>query len=260
MKLTILGNNGPFPSAGGACSGYLVREGPVNILIDCGNGVLSNLQKYIRFEELDAIILTHLHSDHMSDMMVLRYAVQIKHKRGQFNGTMNVFAPSEPAVEYQRLETDAFDLKPITQDLVLNYNVRGHTSPDNGLNVGECPLLTISFMQMKHPVVDFAVSLESGGRRFVFSGDTSWTEKIISFAKDADLLMLDAGLLARDKTDNDVPHLTAEECGIIAREAGVKKLLLTHFWPEYDIGEILGEAKGNFKDVEPALLFQEYII
>ena len=77
MKLTVLGNNGPFPAAGGACSGYLVIEGDKKILIDCGNGVLANLQKFIKLEEIDAVILTHLHSDHMSDMMVLRYAVHI---------------------------------------------------------------------------------------------------------------------------------------------------------------------------------------
>lgn len=244
MKLTILGNNGPFPSAGGACSGYLVREGSVNILIDCGNGVLSNLQKYIRFEELDAIILTHLHSDHISDMMVLKYAIQIKRKRGQLGKSLNVYAPPEPVEEYSRIDIkDAFDLKPVIKDTVLN--------------IGS---IRITFEQMKHPVLDYAVSLESGGKHFVFSGDTSWTESIIRFADNADLLMLDAGLLSKDKTGSDVPHLTAEECGILAREANVKKLLLTHFWPEYDINELLNEARGNFENVEAARLLQDYEI
>ena len=93
MKLTILGNNGPFPAAAGACSGYLLRHNGKNILIDCGNGVLANLQRFIHFEELDAIVLTHLHSDHVSDMNVLRYALQIKRKRrrslpGNMRGSM----------------------------------------------------------------------------------------------------------------------------------------------------------------------------
>jgi ribonuclease BN (tRNA processing enzyme) len=244
MKLTILGNNGPFPSAGGACSGYLVREGSLNILIDCGNGVLSNLQKYIKFEDLDAIILTHLHSDHMSDMMVLKYAIQIKRKRGQIDKSLIVYAPPEPTEEYQRIDIkDAFDLKPLTRDTVLNIGT-----------------IRMTFEQMKHPVLDYAVCMESGGKRFVFSGDTSWTENIISFAGNADLLMLDAGLLSKDKTSSDVPHLTAEECGIVAREAKVKKLLLTHFWPEYDINELLNEARGNFDNVDAAMLLHDYEI
>lgn len=244
MKLTILGNNGPFPSAGGACSGYLVTKGRVNILIDCGNGVLSNLQKYIHFEELDAIIITHLHSDHVSDMMVLKYAVQIKQKRGQLDKNLTVYAPPEPAEEYGRLDVkDAFDLKPVTEDLVLNFES-----------------IRIAFKQMIHPYMDFAVSFESWGRRFVFSGDTSWTESIIDFAHNTDLLMLDAGLSASDKTGNAAAHLTAEECGIIAGRAGAKKLLLTHFWPEYDIDGLLNEAKVNFKNAEAARLLHEYAI
>ena len=244
MKLTILGNNGPYPGAGGACSGYLLREENTNILIDCGNGVLSNLQKVMRFEDLDAIILTHLHSDHVSDMMVLKYAVQIKRKRGQFDKNLLVYAPAEPVEDYKRLDVkDAFDLMPITEDLVLDIG---------GIKV--------TFAKMKHPFMDFAVSFQHLGKRFVFSGDTSWTEDIISFAGNADMLMLDAGLFAREKTSNDVPHLTAEECGIIAREAAAGKLLLTHFWPENNIGGLVNEARENFENTIAAMLLQEYEI
>lgn len=245
MKLTVLGNNGPYPSAGGACSGYLIREGSSNLLVDCGNGILSNLQKFIRLEELDAVILTHLHSDHMSDMLVLKYFWQIKRNRGQIDRALKLFSPPEPAEEYSRLDVkDVFDLKPVNRDSVLDISG-----------------MRITFEQMTHPVMDFAVSLEAGGRRFVFSGDTSWTENIIDFAKEADLLMLDSGLLARDKKGNaPVPHLTAEECGIIAAKANTGKLLLTHFWPEYDISELISEARVNFKNVHATEILKEYEI
>lgn len=244
MKLTILGNNGPFPGAGGACSGYLVTDSAVNILIDCGNGVLSNLQKFTGFDKLDAIILTHLHSDHISDMMVLKYAVQIKKKRGQLDKNLTVYATPEPAEEYKRLDVqDAFDLKPITDDLVLDIGG-----------------IRLTFAPMKHPSPDYAVSLESKGKRFVFSGDTSWTENIIGFARNANVVMLDAGLFAKDKTSADVPHLTAEECGIIAQKAGVERLFLTHFWPEYNVDELVEEAKKNFKNTLAVKLLQEYEI
>lgn len=241
MKLTILGNNGPFPAAGGACSGYLVQSGGTSILIDCGNGVLANLQKFIRFEELDAIILTHLHSDHISDMHVLKYAVQIKKKRGQFDRNLDVYAPPEPAEEYGRLDVkDAFILRTITAETELKMGG-----------------LRLTFAQMKHPSMDFAVKIECGGRIFVFSGDTSWTNEIISFSKEADLLMLDAGLLERDFTEG-APHLTAAQCGIVALEAGAKKLLLTHLWPDYDASELLEEARRSFSNVEVVTLLDQY--
>jgi len=244
MKLTILGNNGPFQSPGGACSGYLITEGRRKILIDCGNGVLSNLLKFVKFEELDSIILTHLHSDHMSDMMVLRYGIQIKRNRGLLDKSLNVFAPPEPLEEYKRLDiNNVFVLNPITSELVLNY--------DN---------LKITFSEMKHPVKCFGVSVENGEKRFVFSGDTSWNENIIEFSKNCDLLMLDAGLLSKDKTSENVPHLTARECGIIADKSGTQKLLLTHFWPEDDLMNHLAEAKENFSNVEIAGLLRTYEI
>ena len=241
MKLTILGNNGPFPAAGGACSGYLIRSGYANILIDCGNGTLANLQKVISIDKLDAIILTHLHSDHISDMHVLKYAVQIKRKRGQFDHLIKVYAPPEPSEEYQRLNVqDAFILNIILEDTQLQ--------------IGD---IKISFSLMKHPAMDFAVSMESNGKRFVFSGDTSWTDAIVSFAKGADLLMLDAGLLVRDYGEG-APHLTAEQCGVAALEAGVKKLILTHFWPDYNINELLAEARQSFANVLAAQILQDY--
>ena len=82
MKLTILGKYGPYPAAGGACSGYLIEQGSTRVLIDCGNGVLSRLQQVCKIKDLSAIVLSHLHSDHMADMLVLRYALEIGRVRG----------------------------------------------------------------------------------------------------------------------------------------------------------------------------------
>jgi ribonuclease BN (tRNA processing enzyme) len=243
MKLTVLGNNGPFPSAGGACSGYLVRSGSANILVDCGNGSLANLQMVIGIGELDAVILTHLHSDHTSDMNVLKYAIQIKRMRGQFDRLINIYAPPEPAEEYARLDSkDAFILEAIT--------------PYRTLPIGN---VKISFRQMKHPYMNYAVAMECEGRKFVYSGDTSWTDDLVEFAKGADLLMLDAGLLEKDYTAN-AAHLTAAQCGLTAMKAGARKLLLTHLWPEYDISDILEEARRNFSNAEAARILKEYEI
>lgn len=244
MRITILGNNGPFPSAGGACSGYLLTEGDKRILIDCGNGVLSNLQKFIKIDELDAIILSHLHSDHMSDMMVLRYAIQIKMNRGHGIKPIDVYAPSEPQEEFNRLNiTGVYNLKPITSELMLQF--------------GD---MNIEFMEMVHPVKSYALSISSKGKKFVYSGDTSWNEGIIEFSKNADLLMLDAGLLSKDKVSDNVPHLTAGECGIVAQKANAGRLLLTHFWPEDDVACHIAEAKENFENTENTVLLSTYEI
>jgi len=243
MKLTILGNNGPFPGPGGACSGYLLRSGSTKVMIDCGNGTLANLQKIIRSEDLDAIILTHLHSDHTSDMQVLKYAIQIKRNRGIIDKLLKVYAPAEPAAEFERINAkDAFVLEAI--------------SNETRLVIGD---MEISFAGMKHPYMDYAVSVKCDGKKFVFSGDTSWTDDLIGFAKGADLLMLDAGLLEKDYTDV-APHMTASQCARAASLAGAGKLLLTHLWPDYDPKDLLREAHAEFSNTEVAELMKEYEI
>lgn len=241
MKLTVLGNNGPFPSAGGACSGYLLSDGPVNILIDCGNGTLGNLQRFIGIDRLDAIILTHLHSDHVSDMYVLKYALQIKRARGQFDHLLKVYAPPEPAGEFSRLDAgDVFELGAISDEMSLKFGA-----------------ITLTFARMKHTVMDYAVAAECGGKKFVFSGDTSWTDEIIRFSAGADLVMLDAGLLEKDLKPAS-PHMSAAQCGLAASKAGAKKLLLTHLWPEYEVNDLLDEARQNFGNVEVTGILKSY--
>ena len=120
MKLTILGNNGPYPSAGGACSGYLFEEENIKILLDCGSGILSNLFRFTKFDELNAIILSHLHSDHISDMMVLKYAMEIKMKKGLIDKSITVYAPDQPEEELKRIYIKGvFDIKIISEDLEI---------------------------------------------------------------------------------------------------------------------------------------------
>jgi len=121
MKLTVLGNYGTFPGAGGACSGYLLQQGNVNILIDCGNGVMSRLQKYCRIEDLDAIVLSHLHRDHTSDMHVLKYAVETKRAYGTMNRAIEVYAPGTPRAEYKSLTyKNAFKLSTVSGGMSLS--------------------------------------------------------------------------------------------------------------------------------------------
>ena len=78
MFLTVLGRHGPYPRAGGACSGYLIEDGATRVLVDCGSGVLSRLLGILRAEELDAIVLSHLHFDHCCDLFVMLYALDFQ--------------------------------------------------------------------------------------------------------------------------------------------------------------------------------------
>lgn len=76
MNVTVLGKYGPYPKAGGAASGYLLSAGGNRILLDCGSGVFSRLISLCPPEELSAVLLTHLHADHSSDLGVMNYYLQ----------------------------------------------------------------------------------------------------------------------------------------------------------------------------------------
>lgn len=244
MRLTVLGNNGPYPAAAGACSGYLISYEDTNLLIDCGNGVLSNLQRFIPIEKLDAIILTHLHSDHTSDMMVLRYATQMKIKKG-LQEKIPVYAPSEPAEEFEKLNLP---------DVFVLESIDSNTS----IKIGK---LNIAFSQMQHPVKCVAVSIFDGHKRLVYSGDTSWTEELVDFSYNADFLLLDSGLLNGDKENNpNVYHMTAGECGKVAKLSNSKRLVLTHFFPEHDIKMLLSQAREEFPAAEASSVLAQYEI
>ena len=233
LKLTVLGNYGPYPMAGCACSGFLLTSNSTNILIDCGSGVVSKLQKYIEIEELNAVILSHLHCDHAGDMLTLGYAVDIKIKKQQMTGPLKVYLPGEPLDEFERIASrQSFEASKVENGLKLEIND-----------------LQITFKEMKHGYQNYAVSIQKGNRRFVYSGDTMPNEDLIEFAKDADLFLCEAGLLERDEKSIRAMHLTAKEAGAIAEKAGAKRLLLTHFLPEVKVDYYMNEAASAYNGI-----------
>ena len=233
MKLTVLGNNGPYPKAGGACSGFLLDSGSTKVVLDFGNGVLSRLQQYINIEEISAIILSHLHSDHMSDIMILRYAADIKIMKGRMGKPIKVYAPAEPIEEFKRLK-----YKEALEIIEIN--------PTDELVIGD---LKISFREMIHGYKNYAICIERDSKKFVYSGDTSINDGLVEFAKNADLFVCEAGLLERDEKLLRVMHLTAREAAQVAEDACVKRLLLTHFLPEVKLEHYLNEAMSVYNGI-----------
>jgi len=233
LKLTVLGNNGPYPKAGGACSGFLLDSGDNKIVLDFGSGVLSRLQQYIDIEEISAIILSHLHSDHISDIMILKYAADIKLMTGKMSKPIRIYAPGEPVEEFNRLKyKNALEVFPI--------------DPENELMIGD---LKVSFKEMVHGYKDYAVCIERNLKKFVYSGDTCLNDKLVDFARNADLFICEAGLLERDDKCIRAMHLTAKEAATIARDAGVKRLLLTHFLPGIKPQHYINEATSVYEGI-----------
>lgn len=236
MILTILGNNGPFPAAGGACSGYLLESdsGNTRLLIDCGSGSLGNLNRCCKPQELSAVVLTHLHFDHMSDMLPMRYQLDMSPIV-----SLPVYAPEAPAAVADMLRGGKFDVYP-AQDV----------------QIGE---MKITFLPAVHPVPANSVCVECDGAKFVFTGDTNVNPPLELFAHGADLLLADAGFMKKDWQEAR-PHFSALHCAELARDAGAKQLVLTHLNPKYAPADLLNEAREVYPDAELAEIGRRFVI
>lgn len=240
MKLTVLGCWAPFQAVGGACSGYLLQVGEKNILLDCGNGVLGNLQKYINYRHIDAVILSHLHPDHYCDLFSLRHAIGGARRIDKNIRTIPVLAPENPAEEFKKIckFTEAFDVQSIDQIAPVSIN---------GVKVRSIDFygIKISFIPTKHSLPTYAIEVEEKGKLF-YTGDTGWMEYLPVLAADSDVLLCEASLAEKDKANVSVGHLTASQAGELGRKAGAKKLVLTHFQPEYNLNTLNSEAENSY--------------
>lgn len=206
MKLTVLGKYGPYPKPGGACSGYLVEEGDTRILCDIGTGVLARLFKACSPERLDALVLTHFHYDHTSDLLPLCYWLE------QNNVTLKVFAPPGSGA-WETVLLDHPNLEVVT------------------VRDGETVTLkdvTLRFLQMRHAVNNLAVRVE-GGKTLLYTGDTALCPAVFDAASGADLVLADCS-----KPEGFCgSHMTVVDALTIRRRTGVR-VLATHQSPEYD--------------------------
>ena len=235
MYLTILGNNGPFPAPGGACSSYLLESdsGETKLLIDAGTGSLARLMDIARPDTLDAVVLSHLHFDHMSDLLPMQYALQFSARERP----LPLFLPRRPERVRALLECPYYDL-----------------FDHEDIAVGE---MQLRFIPAVHPVEGSCVAVEGDGAKFVFTGDTNLDPALELFADGCDLLLADAGLSRADWTEKK-PHLSASHCGALARDVRAGALLLTHLNPLYDPQTLLDEARRDHPAAELARLGERY--
>jgi ribonuclease BN (tRNA processing enzyme) len=245
MKLIILGSYGPYPPAGGACSGYLLEHEGYHILLDCGNGVLSRLQQFISTEKLSGVIISHLHSDHISDLFILRYAMQLEIEQGVRNSPLMLFTPDQPNNEYLRLAyKDVYHLETITEK--------------ERYTIGP---FQFSFLKTIHPVLCYAIAVfVEGIKLLVYSSDTEYFPELADFARGVPMFLCEANFLNDDLQKGARNHLSAFQAACLARDAGAKKLLLTHLPPFRNAQSYLDEASIAFKQVDTAEEGKVYFI
>ncbi len=231
-----LGTNGLYPTDASPTSGYLVSYNDVNVLLDVGSGVFLKLKKIIKPESLSAVIITHYHFDHVSDIGVLSYYLQTVNKK------LIVYAPKDGS-SYEELikSSPYFDFRPI--DSLTTYNVDG---------------LKINFYEMCHPIVTYSVSITAGDKKLSYSSDSNLNGDFEGLLSGCDLAIMDSGFLKKDWNEHK-PLISARHVGLLGKKFKVSRVLISHFNPTYNREDIIKEAKEEFSAVEPAEFKQYYL-
>jgi len=228
MKITTIGWWGAYPNAGQATSGYLLESEGFSVLIDCGSGVLTQLQQYTTLQAIDAVVLSHYHADHVADIGCLQYAARILMDLGQ---------RKQPLKIYGHAEDNNFD--------GLNYLQYSSGIAFDARTTLQLGPLQFAFCRNIHPDPCYSMRVEEHGMAFVYISDTGYTADLVEFARQADLLLCEASLY--DEYRGRIPgHLTAGETGRIAAAAGVQHLVLTHLPHFGNHGRLVEQARKKF--------------
>jgi ribonuclease BN (tRNA processing enzyme) len=233
MKLTIVGCSGSFPGPDSAASSYLVEADGFQVVLDLGNGALGQLQRYTTLDKPGAVLLSHLHADHVIDLTSY-YVVRRYHPDGQMP-PLPVWGPHGSAHRMAR----AYDL-PYNPGMTHEFDFAVY--PSEPFQVGP---FAVTVIPVVHPVESYAMRLEHGGRTLVYSGDTAPTPALAEIADGANVFLCEAAFL--EGRDNPPGlHLTGRQAGQAAAEAGVEALIVTHVPPWGDPARALAEAKETF--------------
>jgi ribonuclease BN (tRNA processing enzyme) len=225
VRITVLGKSPAWQDPGGACSGYLVEEAGTGLLVDCGNGVFGKLRAARDLAAVDAVVVSHLHADHLLDLVPFAYALTyLPHGR---SAPPRLLAPAGARETLRRIVGAWGDERLVEGAFALEEYGPGDT-PEVGS-------LRLRFQPVPHYVPANAIEVGSGGSgRFTFGSDHGPTDDLVAFARATDLLMLEATLPASGE-DGPRGHLTAREAGEHAQRAGARRLVLTHLPAELEL-------------------------
>jgi ribonuclease BN (tRNA processing enzyme) len=211
MKLTVLGNWGACPQAGEATAGLLLNVEDRIFLLDCGSGVLAQSGKFCSLGDFEAVFLTHYHHDHCADIGCLQYGSKFAQIYGMRREPLPIYAHNR---------------SPRFADMTYGSFTFGYAiGPDTPV---ERAGLRVSFAETVHEQYNLAMRFEYGMTSLVYTGDMGPRSNIDDFCAGVDLLVCECCFL-ESEADETLGHMSTRDVGLLARRAGVRRLMLTHF-------------------------------
>jgi ribonuclease BN (tRNA processing enzyme) len=241
MKVTVVGCWGGYPERGGATSCYLLQENDYKLVVDIGSGSLSLLPNFTQLNEINGVIISHYHHDHIADLGVFQYYKLIN--QGDSGSLLPVYGHNLDKAGFTKLTHPS-----ATEGIVYD--------PSQKLDLGP---FSVAFLKTNHPVDCFAMRIDTANASVVYTADSSYKEEFISFSMNADLLICDCNFYEH-QDGSKAGHMTSKEVATIASNANVKELLLSHLPHFGTIQTLVLEAKkyynGPIKLAETGLIWE----
>jgi ribonuclease BN (tRNA processing enzyme) len=235
MHLTILGS-GTNVHPTRAAAGYLLRTDQT-LLLDFGPRTLTNLIRTgTNRHRITHILFSHFHADHFSDFITFFFDAVIYAKYGGGRRPdLTVIGPrgSKRLLQTMMATFPSFSRPP--------FAVRFREVTDRSFMIGDTRISprTMTHVPDLHCV---GYRIDYRGKALAYSGDTQFCKNLVRLCEDVDLAVLDCSFPANKPGP---AHLHAGECGLVAHQAGVGRLVLSHFYPvaeRYNVREQAAEA------------------
>lgn len=202
-------------------------------MVDCGPGTLRRLaQAGVSPMQLDAVLLTHYHTDHCADLAALMFALRSPHL--QPRPKLTVYGAPGLSRLMEKL-TEAWPwLHPKGYERQL-VELEPGTFTAHGFEITAIPI--------RHTAQSLGYRLRAGGGLLALSGDADTCDELVDLALDADVFVCDSASPDDHKLDG---HLTPGLAAGYAARARARELVLTHFYPDCDGHDLRAEAARHF--------------
>lgn len=234
MEIVILGSGTATPQLRRNASGTLIRGSKSNVLIDMGPGILRRLcEAGVDYKDIDAVLLTHYHPDHVSDLAPFLFAHNYAY--GEIRSApFFVIGPQGLEQLYRGLVKIYGSWIVPGMDRLSMTELKADDEDDfllDKLEIASVPAVH------SRPCVSFRI--DEDGKSVTISGDTGYSDSLVSLARGTDVLICECSM------PDDQPvtgHCTPSVAARMAKEAGAKKLVLTHFYPPCDEIDVIAHA------------------
>jgi ribonuclease BN (tRNA processing enzyme) len=236
MTLTILGS-GTNLHPRRAAAGYLVQTDRA-FLLDFGPRTLMNLLKTgVNRHRIGHILFSHYHADHFSDFITFFFDALYHSRYVGRRGPLTLIGPRGTMRLFRAI------LATFPNFASADFPVRLKEASHRSFRIGATRIVPVPVVHSRS-LSCLGYRIEYRGRTLVYSGDAEYCESLVRLCRQADAAVLDCSFPA---TRPGPGHMHAGQCGQVAREAGVGRLVLSHFYPVADAADVKGQARREFR-------------